>query len=167
MLEWGRCNVESIISKMMMSLTRTHLDVLRQTLLHSHGHLPPLLDQQRLLESFLICTSSIFTSFPFFAPYDQTLLLCCSGTRGHSLKSIRFFFFFQKRLTITSPAILLQSLPLRALNNQIPRHKAGKYLFLGLRNCVLHWTGVWWGLGVAAMLVVCTRPKVDQWESSV
>ena len=37
-----------------MSLTRTHLNVLRQTLLHSHGHLPPLLDQQRLLESFLI-----------------------------------------------------------------------------------------------------------------
>ena len=142
-----------IISKMMMSLNRTHLYVLRQTLLHSHGHFRPLLDQHLLS---LLC--SLRSDPPHLLLWHSRALPQIHPT---------LFFFFQKRLTITSPAILLQSLPLRALNNQIPRHKAGKYLFLGLRNCVLHWPGVWWGLGVAAMLVVCTRPKVDQWESSV
>ena len=70
---------------------------------------------------------------------------------------------FLRRLTIGS---LLQSLSSLALTQifdgtqyQAQRHKAGE-----LFSCcwfenwrIAHWSGVWWGLGVAAMLVVCTR----------
>ena len=83
-----------------------------------------------------------------------------SGDRPfvHSPPSSNFFF---RRLTIGSLA-LLQSLSSLALTQifdgtqyQAGRHKAGEIFSCCWR--IAHWSGVWWGLGVAAMLVACTR----------